>query len=141
MQHDLQPSGCKVVESFIARSNDPDGFIEGSWVLGVKVFPDDLWAAVKKGELNGYSWYGLRAQIPVKAVVLMTRRLQGSTEYSSDGGLVPVHKHDLIISFDANGEIIPSRTAFALDHDHEVVKATATNESLGHSHRLIVMEE
>lgn len=55
--HNLQESGSVIVESFIARKNDPDGFIEGSWVIGVLV-PEDVWPAVKNGELNGFSFYG-----------------------------------------------------------------------------------
>jgi len=141
VQHDLQVSGCKVVESFLARKNDPDGFIEGAWVLGVKVIPDEIWEQVKKGELNGYSWYGTRAQIPVKAAVLMTTKMDGETEDSMEGGLLPVHRHNLSLTFDLDGRIIPTITGVSLEHVHDVVKATATNEALGHSHRLVVMED
>ena len=49
--HNLKESGCVVVESFLARKGDADGFINGAWVLGVKVLPDELWEAVKTGEL------------------------------------------------------------------------------------------
>ena len=51
--HDNVTNGSYVVESFIARKNDPD-FIEDSWVVGVHVPDSDLWAKIKKGELNGF---------------------------------------------------------------------------------------
>src|SRR4051812_1507718 len=35
-EHNLDDNGSEVVESFIARSGDPD-FIEGAWVVGVHI--------------------------------------------------------------------------------------------------------
>ena len=63
-QHDLEENGSKVVESFIARKGDLD-FPEGSWVMGVKVFDEELWGAIKKGELTGFSMYGHAKRSPV----------------------------------------------------------------------------
>ena len=55
VQHDGEiRKGCFVVESFIARKNDPE-FIEGAWVVAMKICDDDLWADVKSGKLNGFS--------------------------------------------------------------------------------------
>lgn len=56
-EHDMQPNGSEVVESFIARKGDPN-FTEGAWVLGVKVNDPQLWAAVQSGEINGFSMFG-----------------------------------------------------------------------------------
>lgn len=54
-QHDNVPNGSYPVESFIARSGDPD-YTEGAWVMGVKVPDDATWEKVLKGELNGFSF-------------------------------------------------------------------------------------
>ena len=48
--------GC-VVESFIARENDPD-FIAGSWVVGVHVPDAAVWKSIESGELTGFSIEG-----------------------------------------------------------------------------------
>lgn len=48
--------GC-VVESFIARENDPD-FIRGAWVVGVHIPDADIWKSIEDGELTGFSIEG-----------------------------------------------------------------------------------
>jgi hypothetical protein len=139
VQHNLQESGCLVVESFIARKDDPDGFIEGAWVLGTKIIPDDLWDKVKKGEINGYSFYGPVTQVPVQAVVVATRRMLGKTEDSSDG-LLPPHEHDLDIKFSKDDKVIPGLTGEALGHCHIVTRTTATEMEMEHAHRMVLIE-
>lgn len=135
--HD-QKASCVMVESFIARNGDPDGFIEGAWVAGVEV-PPELWAKVKSGELNGFSWQGGAEKVRRKAVISITRKLSGSTEKSAKG-LLPEHAHDLELAFSADGELLPSQTSESLGHRHEVIRATATEKELDHSHRLILIE-
>lgn len=59
VQHDNQTDyGCYMVESFIARDSDPD-YMPGSWVACVKVENDEIWRAIKSGELTGFSFEGL----------------------------------------------------------------------------------
>jgi len=53
--HDNVRTGSYVVESFISRKGDPDFKIEGTWVVGVHIPDDDVWEAVKRGEINGFS--------------------------------------------------------------------------------------
>jgi len=138
--HNKKESGCLVAESFIAKKNDPDGFIEGSWVLGVYVLPDQLWEAVKKGELNGFSFGGPANKVPAEVIVEVVRKMEGETELSMDGGLLPPHKHDVVLSFSEDGRIIAGQTEQALGHSHEVLRATSTEETLEHSHRLVIIE-
>ncbi len=47
------------VENFIARKNDPDGFPEGAWIMGIKVVDNDMWAKVKSGKIRAFSWAGM----------------------------------------------------------------------------------
>ncbi len=140
VQHDLNESGCVVVESFLARKDDPDGFLDGAWVLGVKVIPDDLWGQVLKGELNGFSFYGPVLQVPVQATVMMTKRLVGSTEKSGNEGLLPPHEHVLDLQFNSDGKVIPSLTGIGLGHTHVVMRTTATELEMEHAHRMILIE-
>ena len=137
--HNKIPSGCAVVESFIARKNDPDEFIEGSWVLVTKITPDELWEKVKSGELNGYSFYGDGPSVKLNATVDIPVFGKGETEESIDGPLPP-HHHPLSLNFDPNGNIIKGHTGEELSHTHEFSKATATSRSFDHSHRLIFEE-
>jgi len=139
VEHSLEESGCQVVESFLVRKDDPDGFIEGAWVLGVKIFPDDVWAKVLKGELNGFSFYGPVNKVSAQATVDVVRRLVGKTEKSTDG-LLPPHFHDLDVKFNLEGKVIPSLTGKSLGHTHPVVRTTATEEALEHSHRMVLIE-
>ncbi len=55
--HEGDTEDCVVVESFIARSGDPD-FAEDSWVVGVKVHDDAVWKSIEKGEITGFSIEG-----------------------------------------------------------------------------------
>jgi hypothetical protein len=141
VQHGFKESGCMVVESFIARKDDPDGFVEGAWVLGVKVLPDALWEAVKSGELNGFSFAGnLGNRIETRSVVMMTRRLEGETEKSADSGPLPPHEHHLSLALDHNGRIIPTESGETLGHRHNIRKATATEPEFDHAHRMILIQ-
>jgi hypothetical protein len=55
--HDFVPDAGKPVESFIARSGDPD-FSEGAWVIGVKVLNETLWKRISKGDVKAFSMAG-----------------------------------------------------------------------------------
>jgi hypothetical protein len=129
-----------VVESFLARKNDPDGFIEGSWVLGVIIQPDHLWAAVKRGELNGFSFFGNAKRVPVTVKVKVAKRMIGKTEQSLDDQILPPHEHSIDLAFLDNGQIAPGRTGETLGHTHEVRKATATEMEMDHAHRMILID-
>lgn len=137
--HNCEESGCTVVESFIARKHDPDGFVEGSWVLGVHVAPDELWSEVKAGELNGFSFFGTVQKVPARTKVVTARKIVGETENSTDG-LLPQHLHAIAVSFSPDGRVLSGKTAVTLEHAHEVKHATATDRALDHSHRLVLVD-
>ncbi len=57
----------KILESFIAPADfEVDGapVKAGTWVMGVKVTDDDLWAAVKSGDITGFSIGGSAVRKP-----------------------------------------------------------------------------
>jgi hypothetical protein len=139
VSHNFEESGAAVVESFIARKDDPDGFIESSWVVGAHI-PEHLWEAVKSGEINGFSFAGLPCnKTTARAQVRMVKKLVGETEPSTEGPLPP-HDHSIALVFNDGGRIIPTLTGESLGHSHEVTKATATSASFDHSHRMILIE-
>ena len=136
VQHDLQESGCHVVESFIARKGwEP--FIEDSWVMGVKC-TDKVWESVKSGELNGFSFYGTTKKTPARVLVEVTKQLAGVTEKSQEDGPLPPHEHTYIINFSNDGSIISGKTDLVLEHFHVIAKGTATEEEMDHRHRLVL---
>ena len=60
--HDGKPINAAVVESFVARKNDPD-FKAGSWVGVIKIFDSAIWNLVQKGALRGVSFEGSGTRI------------------------------------------------------------------------------
>lgn len=139
IHHNKMKSGCTAVETFIARKNDPDGFIEHSWVLGLIIPSGDTWEKVKKGELNGFSFYGEVVKVPARALVTMTRKMIGETEDSIEG-VLPAHSHKVNLLFGDDGRLKPGFTDEFLDHTHGIKKATATEVEWEHGHRLILVE-
>lgn len=133
--HDLNTNGSFVVESFIARKGDPD-FIEGSWVMGVHIVDPELWQEVVKGELNGFSLYGvgqkqsklIEIEIPDDGIV------KGETQGSED------HTHEYIVKFSSEGKFLGGSTTEVNGHTHTITKGTATDKANNHSHRFSYLE-
>jgi hypothetical protein len=131
-QHDNIPNGAYPVESFIARENDED-YTPGAWVLGVKVPDQHLWQAVKKGELNGFSFQSLVKPTSVEVQYTSIRDHVGQTEQQDD------HYHVFFAELDEIGNVTGGRTSKAADgHFHEISRASTTDWSAGHSHRFFL---
>jgi hypothetical protein len=129
--HDNVPVDAYPVESFIAREGDPD-YTPGAWVLGTKIVDEAIWGAVKKGELNGYSFEALVRKLPAVALLEITRDNLGVTE-EADG-----HTHIFFAELDDDGRVVAGRTTTDNGHSHSIDKGTATNEAGGHRHRIFV---
>jgi len=135
IQHDLAESGCQVVESFIARENwEP--WVEGAWVMGVKC-TDDVWKAVKSGELNGFSFYGTSKKVPAKVLVEVAKQIAGLTEENLEE-ILPPHVHSFVLNLDNKGNIVSGKTDLVMAHSHPIKHGTATEDELDHRHRLIL---
>ncbi len=137
---------CYVVESFIARKNDPD-FIEGAWVAAVKILDDDLWSDVKSGKLNGFS---------MQASVFVTDRIvtleippevKGLTQIASDGD---DHRHEYLVRFDSKGDFQGGVSNVVNGHKHSIrrrsiteMSTDAVNKELadGHFHRYTLVDK
>lgn len=131
--HDLLPNGSYIVETFIAREGDPT-FIAGAWVIGVKVPDPALWAAIKKGELNGFSLDGAGFREEVTLEVEIPEALSGLTDRVQD------HAHQFTVRFDADGNFLGGETDIVQGHRHTITRGTLTDESAGHSHRFSYVE-
>lgn len=139
--HDSEPTGSKIVEFFFARECDPL-FPVDSWVIAVWVPNPAIWALIKAGVINGFSFGatdGVEREMwvhldhPVKAV--------GTTELSDETGPLPAHTHDATVYFDENGDVIPTMTGETLEHRHAILGMTATEVEENHGHRLLLEPE
>jgi len=130
-QHNNLPAECYPIESFIARKGDPD-YTEGAWVLAVKVEDPTLWASVKKGELNGFSFEAYVSKQQAIVELQVFPQSIGETE-EAEG-----HAHFFIAELNADGKVVSGRTSEAAGHSHMITKGTATLESAGHAHRFVV---
>ena len=69
IQHEEWPQNAAIiVETYVVRQDldiNDQHVIKGSWMLGLKILSDEMWNAVKSGELTGFSIGGqaLRRQI------------------------------------------------------------------------------
>lgn len=133
-EHHFEQSdkGDVIVQSYIAKANDPDGFHEGAWVAGGYIRDDERWSLIQKGELNGWSMAG-RAQ-KTKCKVNITALTSLKSETSDNEG----HTHVFKIGFDKEGKVIQTQTEVAAGHYHYITKTTATDEANGHAHRFDV---
>jgi len=138
VNHDRVKSGCRIVESFVARKGDPD-FMEGEWVLGVRILRDDLWESILKGELNGFSFGSENVPTRMAFIVDLLQPVLGAgrTEPGATGQ-VPVHDHSVLIEFTEQAGIVPTSTGATFGHTHRIARSTATEEAFGHSHRLVL---
>lgn len=130
-QHDNKKSGAIVVESFIARKDDPT-FIPDSWVVGVHIPDKALWERVKSGELNGFSLQGAAMRSKAEVELEIPEVLVGKV----DSGQTD-HSHDFQVQFADDGRFLGGRTGPASTdlHTHAIVRGTITEVANGHSHR------
>jgi len=135
IQHDLLESGCTVVESFVARSGwEP--WVDGAWVMGVKCI-DSVWADVKSGLLNGFSFYGTSEKVPAKVLIEVAKQISGITEQNVED-ILPPHEHTFVINLDNKGNIVSGKTDVVMEHGHTIKHGTATEEELDHRHRVVL---
>lgn len=128
---DVTNTKAAVVESFIARANDPDGFIEGSWVVGMKILDDDVWDAVLSGDINGYSYEALVEFLSGFITLVDDGIRQGTTEPDPEDG----HTHEFVVLVGMDNRPIDGGTSITDDHSHVILSHTVTEEADGHVHR------
>lgn len=135
--HDHVVCGAEVVESFIARENDPE-YRKGAWVLGVRMKDGATWEAVKSGAINGFSVDALVHKSVQTVLVELTRIASGTTESSLGGEDVPPHSHVFYAEFLDSGRVKFGTTDDVLGHVHPISGTVVTDTAMGHSHRYFV---
>lgn len=132
---DVKGTKYYVVESFIARDDDPD-FIPGSWVVGVKIVDNDLWQRVLDGELNGFSFEAEVFFSEVDWGEQPGRTLVGYTEpHPLDG-----HTHTFVVVTDGDNRVISGGTGVTDGHSHPITRHTSTDVGNDHRHRFQILE-
>lgn len=126
-----------VVENFIARNGDPD-FIEGSWVVGVKILDDDLWQKILRGEINGFSFQADVFMQPLEIVYESeTRIVIGVTEPDPIDG----HTHTMTVVIGPLNKVLSGGTGITDNHSHPITGASVTGLANNHTHRIQVISE
>ena len=120
-----------VVESFIVRSGDPD-FIEGSWVVAMRVEDDTLWQKILDNEINGYSY---EATVNFLAGIFVDETDDGTRTGYTEPDPYDGHRHAFAVLVDANNRPLSGGTDEVDGHSHTISTHTVTDESDGHSHR------
>lgn len=124
-----------VVEAFIAREGDPV-FIEGSWVVGMKINDDTLWQGVLDGEINGFSYEALISTINATFSYMEPGTRTGVTEADPIDG----HVHDFVAIVDDVGRAVQGGTSETNGHSHLISGPTVTDEANGHTHRFNIVK-
>ena len=133
-EQDRKGEGLVVVESFIARAGDPT-FIEGSWVIGMKILDDDIWQMVLDGELNGFSYQAEVQMLEVVVQNLRNRQVSGVTEPDPYDG----HTHPYLVILNPLNVPISGGTGITNGHSHRITSHTVTEYANSHSHRYQVI--
>jgi hypothetical protein len=129
--HTRQVETCVVVESYVAKANDPM-FNEGAWIATVRVDDDDLWEGVKSGEYNTFSFDVMAYKRTAVVEVHINPISIGETEETNG------HTHLFFARMNDDGRIVSGRTSSTNGHAHSISRGTATDETNGHKHRFFV---
>jgi hypothetical protein len=68
-QHDFDPDEGYVCESYLAQKDDPDGFVEGSWIVAIKVEKEETWEQVENEEITGLSLAGFARSVEEHEII------------------------------------------------------------------------
>lgn len=136
---DVDGQDAIVVETFIARNGDPD-FLEGSWVVGMKILDPALWLKILTGQINGYSFEADAFMVPIIFQNLASRQVVGVTEPDPIDG----HTHEFLVMLNVFNRPISGGTGTSAGHSHRIVSHTVTEVAgslLGrqHTHRYQVL--
>lgn len=93
-QHDLDADKGYVVESYIAPCDMEIGdqvIAKGSWVAGVKVTDDNAWEEIQKGDITGFSMFGVGKREEVEEEVV-SKGLMQTIKKAINTALSPIVK-------------------------------------------------
>ncbi|WP_411734894.1 XkdF-like putative serine protease domain-containing protein [Paenibacillus sp. M2] len=104
-QHDLDTDKGYVVESYIAPCDMVIGdqvIAKGSWVAGVKVTDDDTWEDIQKGEITGFSMWGVGKREEVEDEEEVSKGLIHNIKKAINAALSPIVKGAVADKYNKN---------------------------------------
>ncbi|WP_127550613.1 XkdF-like putative serine protease domain-containing protein [Paenibacillus amylolyticus] len=104
-QHDLDADKGYVVESYIAPCDMEIGdqmIAKGSWVAGVKVTDDDAWEEIQKGEITGFSMFGVGKCEEVEDEEEVSKGLLHNIKKAINAALSPIVKGAVADKYNKN---------------------------------------
>ncbi|WP_433581264.1 XkdF-like putative serine protease domain-containing protein [Paenibacillus amylolyticus] len=104
-QHDLDADKGYVVESYIAPCDMEIGdqmIAKGSWVAGVKVTDDDAWEEIQKGEITGFSMFGVGKREEVEDEEEVSKGLLHNIKKAINAALSPIVKGAVADKYNKN---------------------------------------
>lgn len=128
--HDNVALSAYPVESYIETEEGKDWPV-GSWIMGVKIEDPTIWAEVKSGKLNGYSFEAMVRKLPIIVEVDLEPDFIGTTSKNLQ------HDHVFFLEFNEEGLVVGGSTSYDDGHRHVIRAGTATEfakSSGGHSH-------
>ncbi len=134
---DLMHDNCLVdahtVESYIAKSHDPD-YREGAWVMATKINCSTVWGLIEAGVYSGYSF---EAKVFIEDAEIEYDLIKHHFGFvtKNDG-----HDHTYFVEVDDMGKVIGGRTSVDDDHWHPIIAGTATAIVDKHSHRFFLTD-
>lgn len=138
IQHNNVAVNATIVESFIARKNDPD-FEEGAWVATTKIDDMAVWQAVKDGKINGYSFEILTYRDEQYVDIEYQTWYYGFTDPDPHDK----HDHPFMVRLDENGEIAWGQTGIGSDGSpaHTITRSNITDAVDGKTHRIHLRDQ
>lgn len=104
-QHDLDADKGYVVESYIAPCDMEIGdqvIAKGSWVAGVKVTDDDTWEDIQKGDITGFSMWGVGKREEVEDEEEVSKGLLHNIKKAINAVLSPIVKGAVADKYNKN---------------------------------------
>lgn len=139
VMHDNKLVRATIIESYIAKVNDPDGYSEGAWVASIYVDDEDLWQRIRAGELNGFSIEAWVFKVDAEIEYDYLPMHYGFTEENAG------HDHAFYVEVDEIGRVTRGFTSVDDGHFHEILAGTATElsndpQGIRHAHRYFLQE-
>ncbi|MEK3920620.1 XkdF-like putative serine protease domain-containing protein [Paenibacillus sp. FSL K6-2393] len=104
-QHDLDADKGYVVESYIAPCDMEIGdqvIAKGSWVAGVKVTDDGAWEEIQKGDITGFSMFGVGKREEVEDEEEVSKGLLHNIKKAINAALSPIVKGAVADKYNKN---------------------------------------
>lgn len=130
INHNNRVIDASAVECFLAREGDLE-YPPGAWVMSVKIEDAEVWSAIERGDLNGFSFQGNVIPVEETISINVTPQVFGVTKENLG------HAHAFVVFLNDRGNILGGYTSETEGHAHTIERGTATAKAGDppHAHR------